>query len=241
MRPEPNGRCTPMKRFSRMPTIAAPCFLAALATMCATGATHAQKPGGVLRMSHFDSPASMSLHEEATAAVNRPMMGVFNNLVMYKQDVAQNSPQSIVPDLATGWSWSEDGTELTFSLREGVKWHDGKPFTAKDVKCTWDLLTGKSSDKLRLNPRKSWYRNLEEVTINGDYEVTFHLQRPQSAFVALLASAYSAVYPCHVPAGEMRQQPIGTGPFKFAEFKPNERILLTRNQDYWKKSRPYLA
>src|SRR5215813_6656451 len=111
----------------------------------------AQKPGGVLKMSHFDSPASMSLHEEATAAANRPMMGVFNNLVIYKQDVPQNSMQSIVPDLAVGWSWSEEGTELTFPLRQGVKWHDGKPFTAKDVKCTWDLLTGKSDDKLRLN------------------------------------------------------------------------------------------
>ena len=77
----------------------------------------AQKPGGTLRMSHFDSPASMSMHEESTAAVNRPMMGIFNNLVMYKQDVPQNSQESIVPDLATGWSWSEDGTELTFPLR----------------------------------------------------------------------------------------------------------------------------
>src|SRR5258708_9522850 len=132
------------------------------------GPAHAQKPGGVLQMSHFDSPASMSLHEEATAAVNRPMMGVFNNLVMYKQDVAQNSLQSIVPDLATGWSWSEDGTELTFPLRHGVKWHDGKPFTAKDVKCTWDLLQGKAAEKLRVNPRKSWYNNLEQVTTNGD-------------------------------------------------------------------------
>ena len=66
------------------------------------------------------------------------------------------------------------------SLRQGVKWHDGKPFTAKDVKCTWDLLTGKSSEKLRLDPRKSWYRNLEEVTTTGDYEVTFHLKRPAS-------------------------------------------------------------
>jgi hypothetical protein len=56
----------------------------------------AQKPGGVLKMSHFDSPASMSLHEEATAAANRPMMGVFNNLVMYKQDAPQNTMQSIV-------------------------------------------------------------------------------------------------------------------------------------------------
>ena len=152
------------------------------------------------------------------------MMGVFNNLVMFDQHAKQNSLQSIVPDLATGWSWSEDGTELTFPLRQGVKWHDGKPFTAEDVKCTWDLLTGKSSEKLRLNPRKSWYRNLEEVTTNGDYEVTFHLKRPQPAFIALLASGYSVVYPCHVPPAEMRQHPIGTGPFKFVEFKPNERI-----------------
>src|SRR5258708_8664459 len=89
----------------------------------AAGAAHAQKPGGVLQMSHFDSPASMSLHEEATAAVNRPMMGVFNNLVMYKQDVAQNSLASIVPDLATGWSSGEDGTELTFPLPQAVTLH----------------------------------------------------------------------------------------------------------------------
>jgi peptide/nickel transport system substrate-binding protein len=170
----------------------------------------------------------------------RAMMGVFNNLVIFDQHVKQNSSQSIVPDLATGWSWSEDGTQLTFPLRGGVKWHDGKPFTAKDVKCTWDLLTGKSSDKLRLNPRKSWYRNLAEVTTNGDYEVTFHLQRPQPAFGALLASAYSVVYPCHVPPGDMRQHPIGTGPFKFEEFKPNEVIRMTRNPDYWKQGRPYL-
>ncbi len=204
------------------------------------GTAFAQKPGGVLRVHALDSPPSMSMHEEVDAVPARAMMGVFNNLVMFDQHAKQNSMQSIVPDLATGWSWSEDGTQLTFPLREGVKWHDGKPFSAKDVKCTWDLLTGKSSEKLRLNPRKSWYRNLAEVTTNGDYEVTFHLQRPQPAFVALLASGYSVVYPCHVPPGEMRQHPIGTGPFKFVEFKPNERITLTRNRDYWKPGRPYL-
>ena len=62
---------------------------------------------------------------------------------MYRQDVAQNSMASIVPDLATGWSWNEEGTGLTLPLRPGVRWHDGKPFTAKDVKCTWDLLTAR--------------------------------------------------------------------------------------------------
>src|SRR5712672_3830062 len=213
---------------------------ALLLALSATNAAPAQKQGGILRMYSPDSPASMSTHEEATVFAEGPMMGVFNNLVMYDQHVPQNSLQSIVPDLATGWAWNEDGTELTMPLREGVTWHDGKPFTAKDVQCTWDMLTGKSSEKLRVNPRKSWYGNLGSVTAYGDHEVTFHLKRPQPAFVALLASGFSPVYPCHVPPRDMRSHPIGTGPFKFVEFKPNEYIKVTKNPDYWKKDRPYL-
>jgi peptide/nickel transport system substrate-binding protein len=159
----------------------------------------AQKTGGILRSGHFDSPASMSILEESTVAALRPMMGVFNNLVMYKQDVPQNSPKSIVPDLATGWAWNEEGTALTLPLRKGVKWHDGKPFTAADVKCTWDLLAGKSSDKLRVNPRKSWYSNLESVTTNGDFEVTFHLDRPQASFIPAISR--------HAICGSIRSAP----------------------------------
>ncbi len=200
----------------------------------------AQKQGGVLKMYSPDSPASMSIHEESTVFAEGPMMGVFNNLVMFDQHVPQNSLQSVVPDLATGWSWSEEGTELTFPLRQGVTWHDGKPFTARDVQCTWDLLTGVVSDKFRVNPRKSWYRNLERVTTNGDYEVTFRLKQPQPAFLTALASGFSPIYPCHVSPRDMRQRPIGTGPFKFVEFKPNEYVKVTRNPDYWKKDRPYL-
>ena len=212
-------------------------FIAAAANPAA-----AQKAGGILKSYSIDSPASMSIHEEATVFAVRPVMGVFNNLVMYDQHVKQNSMQSIVPDLATSWAWDEEtGRKLTFKLHEGVRWHDGKPFTAKDVKCTWDMLLGKSNEKLRLNPRRTWYRNLEEVTTNGDYEVTFVLRRPQPAFLALLASGFSPVYPCHVSAKEMRQHPIGTGPFKFVEFKPNESVKLTKNSDYWKPNRPYLA
>ena len=86
-----------------------------LAAMAAAVPAVAQKPGGILRAGHFDSPASMSMLEESTLAVNRPVMGVFNNLVMFEQQVAQNSPQSIVPDLATEWSWNEEGTELTIA------------------------------------------------------------------------------------------------------------------------------
>jgi peptide/nickel transport system substrate-binding protein len=149
-----------------------------LAPLFAGSGAFAQKSGGVLKVYFFDSPASMSIHEEATIAAQGPMMGVFNNLVMYRQDVSQSGLQSIVPDLATDWSWDEDKTQLTFRLRPGVKWHDGKPFTAKDVQCTWDLLTGKSAEKLRINPRKVWYKNLEKVGTNGDYEATFQLKAP---------------------------------------------------------------
>jgi peptide/nickel transport system substrate-binding protein len=104
-----------------------------LAALSSADAAHAEKSGGILKVYFFDSPASMSIHEEATIAGQGPMMGVFNNLVMYKQDVPQSGLQSIVPDLATDWAWDEDKTQLTFRLRHGVKWHDGKPFTAKDV------------------------------------------------------------------------------------------------------------
>jgi peptide/nickel transport system substrate-binding protein len=207
---------------------------------CAADTALAQKAGGILKISHFDSPASMSLLEESTTAAIRPAMGVFNNLVVYDQNVPQNSMRSIVPELATGWSTNEEGTELIFPLRQGVKWHDGKPFTAQDVKCTWDLLAGRTNEKLRINPRKSWYGNIEEVIPNGDFQVTFRLKRPQPALLALLASGWAPIYPCHVSARDMRSHPIGTGPFKFVEFKPNEVIRVTKNPDYWKEGRPYL-
>src|SRR5437764_10813601 len=118
-----------------------------LVSLCLAPEAVAQQSGGTLKIGHFASPASMSMLEESTQAVNRPMSGVFNNLVMFKQDVPQNSLRSIVPDLATGWSWNEEGTELTFPLREGVKWHDGQPFTAADVKCTFELLMDNATDK----------------------------------------------------------------------------------------------
>ena len=200
----------------------------------------AETAGGILKVGWFDSPASVSILEESTIAAERPMMGVFNNLVMYDQHVAQNSPRSIVPDLATAWAWNEEGTELTLPLRQGVKWHDGKPFTAADVKCTFDLLRGKATDKLRINPRKSWFSNVAEVTTKGDYEVAFHLNRPQASFLAMLATGWTPIYPCHVSPQQMRLHPIGTGPFKFAEFRPNETIRVVRNPDYWKPGRPYL-
>src|SRR5579863_8793971 len=210
------------------------------AVVFGAGPAVAQKSGGILRLYHRDSPGSLSILEEATVSAIAPAMGIFNNLVLFNQHEKQNRPEFIEPEPAESWSWNDDHTRLSFKLRQAVKWHDGQPFTAKDVKCTWDLLTGKSEQKLRLNPRKVWYENLDQVTVDGDYAVTFVLKRPQPALLMLLASGDSPIYPCHVPPQQMRTHPIGTGPFKFVEFKPNEYIKLTKNTDYWKPGRPYL-
>ena len=210
------------------------------ALVCSSGVALAQKSGGVLKMQHRDNPPTLSIHETATNSTIIPIMPVMNNLVLFDQSKAQNSPDTIVPDLAKSWSWSADGKDLIFKLEEGVKWHDGKPFTAKDVVCTFDLLMGKAEPKLRANPRQSWYTNVESVTADSDFQVTIHLKRPQPSMLTLLASGDSPIYPCHVPAPQMRTKPIGTGPFKFVEFKQNEGLKLTRNTDYWKKGKPYL-
>ena len=218
-------------------------FLAgtAVALMVAVSPALAQKQGGTLRISHRDNPPSASVHEEATISVNMPFMSVFNNLVMFDPKEKINSADKIVPDLAESWSWNGDNTKLTFKLRPGVKWHDGKPFSSNDVKCTWDALRGdEKQDIIRKNPRKVWYKNLKEVTTNGDNEVTFHLERVQPSFMSMLAAGYSPVYPCHVDSRTMRSKPIGTGPFKVADFKRNESIKLVRNTDYWKKGQPLL-
>ncbi|MEX0827694.1 MAG: ABC transporter substrate-binding protein, partial [Haliea sp.] len=211
-----------------------------LAVTLVTQTALAQKSGRILKVYHRGTPPSGSIHEEATNSTVSPYMGVFNNLVVFDQQVAKESLDTIVPDLAKSWSWNDDKTQLTFTLQEGVKWHDGKPFTAADVKCTWDMILDVGKTKLRKNPRKSWYKNLEKVTVNGEREATFHLKRKQPAFIALLASGYSPVYPCHVSPRTMRTAPIGTGPFKFVELKQNESVKFEKNEDYWKPGKPHL-
>src|SRR5262245_52173852 len=225
-----------------MRSVKALAAMAALFLLAGSTATLADegKQGGILRMYHRDSPGNASIHEGATYSLNVPFMPIFNNLVIYKQDEPQNSLNNIVPELAESWAWVNDNKTLTFKLRPGVKWHDGKPFTSADVKCTFDMLMGKSQQKFRQNPRKAWYDQVNDVTVNGDLEVSFNLKRPQPSLLALLASGYTPVYPCHVSPGEMRTHPIGTGPFKFVEFKANESIKLTRNPDYFKKGLPHL-
>jgi len=211
-----------------------------LVVLCLAAPALAQKQGGVLRVTHRDNPPSASILEEATISTDMPFMAVFNNLVVFDPNARQNRLEAVVPELATSWSLSDDDRTLTFQLRDGVRWHDGKPFTSADVKCTWDMVTGHTASNMRKNPRKTWWFNIKDVTTDGDHTVTFHLNDPQPSLLVMLAGGFSPVYPCHVTAAQMRTHPIGTGPFKFVEFKQNELIRLARNPDYWKPGRPYL-
>ena len=130
-------------------------ILAGLAISTAQAAE--PKHGGILKFYHRETPPSLSIHEEATFSVNVPAMAFSTTSSSTTSTSRRTSIDTIVPELATSWAWDKTNTALTFKLRSGVKWHDGVPFTAKDVKCTFDLLQGKAQDKFRKNPRKDWY------------------------------------------------------------------------------------
>jgi peptide/nickel transport system substrate-binding protein len=214
--------------------------LVAVVLLAVATVAFAQKSGGILKRANDENPPSASLHEEGSNIVTTPFVPVFNNLIVFDPSKSLSRPESIVPDLATSWSWSADNKTLTFKLRHGVKWHDGKPFTAADVKCTWDAVAGKRDAGWRRNPRQAWFSNLQEIVVEGEDQVSFRLTRPQPSFLHFFAGGWSVVYPCHVDARTMRQKPIGTGPFMVRSIEPGKMIRLVKNPNYWKPGRPYL-
>jgi peptide/nickel transport system substrate-binding protein len=201
------------------------------------------KAGGVLRpVLREDLPQGFAIHESATNSVTWPAMPCYSNLVMYDQIKRLGRMDTIVPELAEKWSWQDNYRNLVFFLRRDVKWHDGQPFTSKDVKFTFDVVreAAEAPARLRINPRKEWYANVDAIEAPDPYTVVFRLKRPQPSLVAMLASGYSPVLPAHVPLAEHRSRCIGTGPFKFKEWKRGQSVELVRNPDYFVKGRPYL-
>ncbi len=200
------------------------------------------KYGGIVVSSPIGAPPSLSPHEEATIGTVQQASPCFNNLVYFDTGKKQESADTIVPELAEKWSWQDNYRNLVFFLRKGVRWHDGKPFTAQDVKYTFDMVRGAPDAKgrLRVNPRKLWYENVEAVEAPESHTVVFRLKRPQPSLLLMLASGYSPVYPAHVPAAEFKTRCVGTGPFKLKEYKPGEYVEYVKNPDYFVKGRPYL-
>jgi peptide/nickel transport system substrate-binding protein len=233
-----------MKRFRFSPLLLRPVLAMALVLAAAPLATaQTPKSGGSLSvMLREDLPQGFAIHEASTYSTSFPALPCFNNLVFFDPAKPTESMDTIVGDLAERWSWQDNYKNLIFFLRKDVKWHDGKPFTSKDVKFTFDMLREATDTpaKLRINPRKDWYANIEHIEAADPYTVVFRLKRPQPALLMMLASGYTPVYAAHVPPAQYRTSCIGTGPFKLKEWRRGEFVEYVKNPDYFLKGRPYL-
>ncbi len=220
-------------------------ILAVAAALGISGPAVSQTPksGGSLNiMLREDLPQGFAIHETATISTVWPAMPCFNNLVLFDPLKKVESLDTIIGELAEKWSWQDNYRNLVFFLRKGVKWHDGQAFTSKDVKFTFDMLreAPDAQGKLRINPRKDWYANVQNVEAPDPYTVIFHLKKPQPSLLLMLASGYTPVYAAHVPPANYRTGCIGTGPFKVKEWRKGEFVELVKNPDYFVKGRPYL-
>jgi peptide/nickel transport system substrate-binding protein len=203
----------------------------------------APKSGGWLTLRlREDLPQGFAIHESATISTMWPAMPCFSNLVLFDPLKPTHSVDTIVGELAERWAWQENYRKLVFFLRPDVRWHDGKPFSAKDVKYTFDLLreTPDVPAKLRLNPRREWYGNVEAVDALDPQTVVFRLKHPQPSLLLMLASGYTPIYAAHVPAASYRVGCVGTGPFKVKDWRKGEFVEYAKNPDYFVKGRPYL-
>ncbi len=233
-----------MMRSSIVPRLLGPTLgLALVAALAWTAAAQTPKTGGVLNvMLREDLPQGFATHESSTYSTSFPSMPCFNNLVIFDQSKAVESLDTIVGDLAERWSWQDNYKNLVFFLRRDVKWHDGKPFTSKDVKYTFDMLreAPEAQAKLRINPRKDWYANVDAIEAPDTHTVVFRMKRPQPSILMMLASGYTPIYAAHVPPASYRTGCIGTGPFKLKEWRKGEFVEYVKNPDYFVKGRPYL-
>ena len=217
--------------------------LVLVATALAPAAGQTPRRGGVLNvMQAEDLPAGFSIHETATIMGLWPVMPCYSNLVLFDPLKPRETPETIIPELAEKWSWQDGYRNLVFFLRKGVKWHDGAPFTAADVKYTFDVVreARDAPVKLRINARKEWYGNVEAIEAPEPHTVIFRLKRPQPSLLSMLASGYSPIMPAHVPLATLRNTCVGTGPFRLKEYVRGQRIEWVRNETYFVKDRPYL-
>ena len=189
-----------------------------------------------------DLPQGFAIHESPTISTMWPAMPCLSNLVLFDPMKPTHSVDNLIGELAERWSWQENYRKLVFFLRKDVKWHDGKPFTSRDVKATFDMLreAPEAPAKLRFNPRKEWWANVEAVDAIDPLAVVFRLKRPQPSLLLMLASGYTPIYAAHVPAASYRAGCVGTGPFKLKEWRKGEFVEYVKNTDYFVKGRPYL-
>jgi peptide/nickel transport system substrate-binding protein len=166
------------------------------------------------------------VHNHNTTAVEAIHVNLFDYLVFRSPDGA------FEPALATSWERVSD-TAMRFMLREGVRWHDGAPFTAEDVKFTLERVANDSS--LR---EYGSYRQIREVEIVGPHEIVIHTHNPEPVLLGRLSRIGSSMLPKHhieaIGWEAFNTDPIGTGPFKFVEWRRDDRLILEANDDHWR-------
>jgi glutathione transport system substrate-binding protein len=175
--------------------------------------------------------ASLEIHDANDTLTQAILKNVYQGLYGFDKDM------KLKPLLATGYEVSGDGLVYTFNLRKGVKFHDGTDFKADSVKATFDRVTN-PDNKFR---RYSLFSNIASTEVVSDYVVKIHLKAPFSAFVNVMAHPSSGIISAAAIAKmgkDLGQHPVGTGPFRFAEWRQPDFIRLTKNPDYWQKGLP---
>ena len=192
--------------------------------------------GGILKLAAGEPPF-LNPMLRASIHVFSYMTWVFNGLVMIDPTQEEVSVEKVVPSLAEKWEISPDGKIYTFYLRKGVKFHDGLPFTAKDVKYSLDFFA---------DPKRSAQASLavmmDRVEIVDDHKVRVHLKYPHLPFLLYLSFPYCIMLPSHLAQVNPKNPEflVGTGPFKFKNRIPGKVWTYERNPDYFIKGLPYL-
>lgn len=196
----------------------------ALASVLTTGA-HA---AGTLNVAIHQDPGNWD--PIATFLVSWGAVGsqVFDGLIMRTPDM------KLVPGLATKWEFLENNTKLRFTLREGVKFHNGEPFNADAVKFTFDRLLG---DEGKKGPQQSNYNAIEKVVVVNANTVDLVLKNPDPVLLTKLAGYGAMIVPpkyiTEKGSAYFGANPVGTGPFKFVDYKPKVSLSFERNASYW--------
>lgn len=185
-------------------------------------------------------PPSFDSQAESTYNTNRPIAPAYNGLVRF----AWSEWDKIVPDLAEKWEFTPDGKTLTFTLRQGVKFHNGNDFTSADVKFNLDRIRGAIAEGpgALVAPRKSLVGAIERIDTPDPHTAVVRLKYPQASLLSYLANILNPMYDKEwVEAGhDPKKEVNGTGAFKFKEYIRGTSIEHVKNDNYWNKGLPYL-